>query len=235
MSDIEKIFSISKRVHSKELTMSAGARELESQYRVNINSAKISIAVYGKLVQGLEFKRALSSPDMEYYLERFYVEGGTSAIEKPIKALWKHISYYEKKNDVNLRSLRKVAERCMGKINSVTSFDELDNSFQAAINKARQNSEKERELFLQSASKKPRSRSVTVKVYDRNPHVVVATLLRANGQCEKCFSKAPFTRKSDNSPYLEVHHKIRLADNGDDSVENTIALCPNCHREKHYG
>ncbi|MFT5717188.1 MAG: 5-methylcytosine-specific restriction protein A [Oleiphilaceae bacterium] len=235
MSAIEQTFSISKRVYAKELSMAAGARELESQYDVNINSAKIGIAVYGKLVQGLEFKRALSSPDMEYYLERFCFEGGSPSLENPISALWKHISYYEKKNGVNLRSLRQVAERCVSKLKSLSSSDEMESDFQETINKARQNSEKERESFLQSAPKKPKSRSVTVQVYDRNPHVVIATLLRANGKCERCLSKAPFTRKSDNSPYLEVHHKIRLADNGDDSVENAIALCPNCHRQKHYG
>ena len=44
-----------------------------------------------------------------------------------------------------------------------------------------------------------------------------------------------FNRKKDNTPYLEVHHIIRLADDGDDSVENAIALCPNCHREAHFG
>ncbi len=25
-----------------------------------------------------------------------------------------------------------------------------------------------------------------------------------------------------------------LANNGDDTVENAIALCPNCHRKAHY-
>ncbi|WP_342542729.1 HNH endonuclease signature motif containing protein [Paenisporosarcina sp. FSL H8-0542] len=37
------------------------------------------------------------------------------------------------------------------------------------------------------------------------------------------------------NPYLEVHHIKRLADNGEDSVENAIAVCPNCHRELHFG
>jgi len=26
-----------------------------------------------------------------------------------------------------------------------------------------------------------------------------------------------------------------LANGGSDTIENTIALCPNCHREFHYG
>jgi len=72
-------------------------------------------------------------------------------------------------------------------------------------------------------------------VFKRNPYVVLEVLLRANGVCEGCQNKAPFKRKSDGSPYLEVHHRVMLAKGGEDTVKNAIALCPNCHREKHYG
>ncbi|TDA69847.1 HNH endonuclease signature motif containing protein, partial [Halomonas marinisediminis] len=36
------------------------------------------------------------------------------------------------------------------------------------------------------------------------------------------------------TPFLEVHHLIRLKDGGPDTVENCAALCPNCHRKLHY-
>jgi len=88
---------------------------------------------------------------------------------------------------------------------------------------------------LEIASKKPQRKVVTTYIFERNPDVVAAALRRANGRCEKCDSIAPFIRKSDQTPYLEVHHLIRLADGGDDSVENTIAICPNCHRKYHFG
>ena len=32
-----------------------------------------------------------------------------------------------------------------------------------------------------------------------------------------------------------VRNKIFLSNDGEDTVENAEALCPNCHREKHYG
>ena len=38
----------------------------------------------------------------------------------------------------------------------------------------------------------------------------------------------------EQAPYLEVRHKVRLVDNGEDTVENAIAIGPNCHREAHY-
>ena len=73
------------------------------------------------------------------------------------------------------------------------------------------------------------------KVFKRNPDVIAEVLVRANGVCEKCKKPAPFIRRSDGSPYLEVHHIIRLTDGGEDAVDNAIAVCPNCHREVHSG
>lgn len=32
---------------------------------------------------------------------------------------------------------------------------------------------------------------------------------------------------------MEEHHVIRLADGGSDSIDNAVALCPNCHRKIH--
>jgi 5-methylcytosine-specific restriction enzyme A len=39
----------------------------------------------------------------------------------------------------------------------------------------------------------------------------------------------------DGTPFLEVHHLRTLADGGSDRVSNAVALCPNCHRQMHYG
>ena len=85
------------------------------------------------------------------------------------------------------------------------------------------------------ANKIPVSRLVQTTVFDRNQDIIDETLFRANGICERCNCKAPFCRASDNTPYLEVHHKKQLSHGGEDSLENAIALCPNCHREVHYG
>ncbi|WP_370678806.1 HNH endonuclease [Comamonas sp. GB3 AK4-5] len=73
------------------------------------------------------------------------------------------------------------------------------------------------------------------KVFKRNPVVVAAVLLRARGFCEQCQAFAPFLRATNNEPYLEVHHKVRLVDGGIDHPDNALALCPNCHRETHFG
>jgi hypothetical protein len=71
--------------------------------------------------------------------------------------------------------------------------------------------------------------------YRRNADVIVAVLNRANGVCERCRKNAPFVRRLDGTPFLEVHHRTPLSEGGEDTTENALALCPNCHREVHHG
>ena len=74
----------------------------------------------------------------------------------------------------------------------------------------------------------------TTKVYKRDAAVVSFVLNRADGKCELCETAAPF-RNNSGEPYLEVHHVINLANDGADTVNNTVAVCPNCHKELHHG
>ena len=68
----------------------------------------------------------------------------------------------------------------------------------------------------------------------RSTDVKKYALLRANGKCENCEKDAPFVN-SNNVPFLEVHHIFSLSDDGPDHPTNVAAICPNCHREAHYG
>ena len=105
----------------------------------------------------------------------------------------------------------------------------------AEVDKSIKDGHEVRMQRLRSAKKKPKQHLVMVKYHKRNPDVIAEVLYRASGVCERCKCEAPFVRRRDNSPYLEVRHKDRLADGGDDTIENALALCPNCHRELHFG
>lgn len=80
----------------------------------------------------------------------------------------------------------------------------------------------------------PRATSSSTTQYQRDAAVTAWVLQQAQGMCESCGQPAPFSG-SDGQPFLEVHHVRQLADDGSDTVTNTVALCPNCHREFHYG
>lgn len=94
-------------------------------------------------------------------------------------------------------------------------------------------SDKELMLRANQAPKKPGKREATSTQYQRDEWVAEAALRRANGICQLCELPAPFKKKKTGQPYLEVHHVIWLSKDGDDTLENTVALCPNCHRKMH--
>ena len=74
--------------------------------------------------------------------------------------------------------------------------------------------------------------TVRTKIYHRDPTISAFVKKRANGYCQLCGSKAPFIDKN-GAPYLECHHIDWLSNGGMDSIDNCVALCPNCHRKMH--
>ena len=69
--------------------------------------------------------------------------------------------------------------------------------------------------------------------FSRDNRVRNKVLKRANGKCEHCGERG--FKKPDGAYYLETHHIISLAEQGPDTLDNVIALCPNHHREAHFG
>jgi 5-methylcytosine-specific restriction protein A len=70
--------------------------------------------------------------------------------------------------------------------------------------------------------------------YTRSDLVRDFALCSADGVCQGCGDEGPFIDE-DGERFLEVHHLYRVSDGGVDDPENVIAICPNCHREVHYG
>ena len=67
----------------------------------------------------------------------------------------------------------------------------------------------------------------------RSPAVVAYVMAESGGKCECCAQPAPFLTSA-GVPFLEVHHVKPLAEGGPDTVDNAVAICPNCHRACHH-
>jgi 5-methylcytosine-specific restriction protein A len=118
--------------------------------------------------------------------------------------------------------------------NAVLDLDELNQSSAREVQNSLSGTAAARRKRLEKAPVKPFRVPVTTTAFIRNADVIAEVLSRASGICELCHQAAPFNRRSDGTPYLEVHHKVRLSDDGEDTLENAIAVCPNCHRRKHF-
>lgn len=85
------------------------------------------------------------------------------------------------------------------------------------------------------SSGKPKKITITKTIDDLDPHVIAEVLNRARGMCENCLQPAPFYKKSDYQPYLEIYVKKPLEQDGEANLENLMAVCPNCHQRLIHG
>jgi len=158
-----------------------------------------------------------------------FIKEGT---ECTLEGLFRYVDHHSESDDAKWFHLKKLSSLESNKIITVEEFnEELDKQ----VKKSKESSNAERQKRLATAPKQPSKILTTVTNYKRNPDVIAEVLERALGVCESCDKEAPFFRASDGTPYLEVHHITQLSVGGEDTTDNAVALCPNCHRKEHYG
>lgn len=175
------------------------------------------------------------------YLNRFevsYPEGTKSKFIVPFEGWYKN---YKKEKDNHfvwkLRDELVQALEELGMVDEQKFPSEKDflKKEQEDLDKALQLSNEELlkkiEEIKNRKEKSSPKQTASIKYY-RNSYVAAYALKRANGLCQLCGNSAPFIRNNGN-PYLEVHHIQWLSRDGLDNIENTVSLCPNCHRKMH--
>ena len=97
---------------------------------------------------------------------------------------------------------------------------------------AKRLSDQELETRAKYSKKGVGKRQVSTSAHERNVYVAELVKRKANGICQLCERPAPFSNQM-GDPFLESHHIIWLSQGGEDTIENSVALCPNCHRKMH--
>lgn len=228
-------FRVAVDFYHGRTTLTDGSAYLHEAHNLNIASARDYMYDFKCMMNGQVFHRAMSADAIDYFFNQIATEFGLVALKNAVKATELHIIYFEGLGRTKLPKLRGVVEKYQHRIAENINYSDVEKAFQQQVVESLNAKPEARRERLNNAPPKPKQLQVTSTVFIRNPDVVAETLIRANGICEGCKQPAPFLKKSDGLPYLEVHHKIRLADGGDDTVENTLALCPNCHRRSHFG
>lgn len=235
---INAAYHVARQVFAEGRRAGEGAALLANEHGLNLNSAKALIRCYGHLRKGERYTRTLSTPAADVFLKRMFADDGPDALAQGIASVWAHLEYYESKARTTTHALRKVVERYRQLLSRPQSYPDsladVNEQFARELAAALSLTPEARRKRLAVAPKIPATATVTSRVFLRNADVVADVLLRANGVCEICRKKAPFMRRN-GTPYLEVHHRVQLALGGEDTVENAVAACPNCHREAHFG
>jgi 5-methylcytosine-specific restriction endonuclease McrA len=95
----------------------------------------------------------------------------------------------------------------------------------------------DREALRQRASQAaaiPQMQASATTSYSRDPAVRAYVQLRSGYRCEMPGCVYVGFLKPDNTRYIEVHHIVPLGEGGEDSICNTAAVCPNCHKVLHF-
>lgn len=240
LPEIQAAYDQAQRVWNGLKSEASAKSHLVETMGMNPASASDYIRNLSQMLRGIEYHRTLNLVATRYYFDQILKDFGASALEKAIISTDAHLDYYESlPNGASRPSFRRLCEEYRAllketKEKAIGNLSQTHVDFQESISRSLEDSSKARQQRLSLAETKPTKFQATTTVYRRNPDVVAERLFMANGFCEACGNEAPFFR-DDGSPFLEVHHIIPLSENGSDVVENTLALCPNCHREAHYG
>ena len=230
INEIKAAFELGVQAYSRDVSPSQLKQQLVDDYNMNPSSAHGYIEIVKHMLNGRQYTRTINAQATEYYLEHIYELYGVSKLKTAVEAVRKHLDYYLTTKISQQKAVRTILERYILKVEEHFEVDDLDN----AVKLASLDSSEARQLRLKSASQNAALIDAPTKRFRRNPDVVAERLYLANGTCEACKGPAPFKRK-DGTPYLEVHHIKMLSAGGLDCLDNTEALCPNCHRERHYG
>ncbi|MDD5126729.1 MAG: HNH endonuclease [Dehalococcoidales bacterium] len=93
-----------------------------------------------------------------------------------------------------------------------------------------------RTLNILYAGLKPEVRAKRLASHlDRGDSVTRALKQLLGSKCQICGWNG--FRKRDDTEFIEAHHLVQISERHVDSLctENIILVCPNCHREIHYG
>jgi 5-methylcytosine-specific restriction protein A len=207
---------------------------LVTEHSMNPGSARDFVNNFKFLMSGEGYNRTLNGYATTYFLAEIEKEFGAEALQTALRAVDSHIKYYDGLNHGRLRNIRGIYDNFIKRLSSSPRLEARDD-FETQVARSLADSASNRSARLRVAPKIPATLSQTITIFNRNPDVVAEVLLRASGVCERCKKPAPFKRSKDGTPYLEIHHKVQLAHHGEDTVENAMAVCPNCHRELHFG
>lgn len=220
---ILECYNAAKRVVAGELAESSAIKDL-AEVGMNPASASIYVRCLRHLLVGEVFSRTISAPAAKFYLENIRADFGEDAFLRALQSVELHIAGYNALGKGKLVSLAKLVGELRDDLEvSDSAFELSKKPFVELLAKAA------------NAPKMPNIVATNVLTFVRSKAVAAARLAHANGICEECAHPAPFLRRGGGEPYLEIHHRVRLADGGPDTFENTIALCPNCHRKAHFG
>lgn len=146
-------------------------------------------------------------------------------VKGKIRKVWKFpLTLVKEDNTIDERIIQKTQNK---KEKLISKLDKKE-----VERLAKEASKSNKKTYKYSNGDNKSYREVTSKSFDRNPYIAQYVKDIARGYCALCEEKAPFKDKL-GQPFLHSHHINYLSKGGEDTIENCIAVCPNCHAKIH--
>lgn len=235
-----RIWFVNKIDESAAIPRYWNAFGLSDQLKIkgsNHISAEINIPLHG-LARGVGGFFAENAKGNIFLLHRGKVGGGKEGIGKSAFLHWLNketVKVYSGDLKNNIDEALLVADLSSPNIaEQVGMFVMSVAQFKAKVQEDEISALNNIDLAKKASSSngKPTQTVVSTVVFARNAYVVAYVKRRARGICDLCEMAAPFLN-SEGNPHLECHHVEWLANGGSDTIQNAVALCPNCHRKMH--
>ncbi len=209
-------YALAREVYHERLTTTDALAQL-TDAGMNRASASFSIGNLRQMLNGAAYHRAMSIPQTRHYLTSIHRDYGTAGLKRAVAAFSAHLPYLRKSSGSAVPGLTKLRDEFAAIVyQGPTAFDAVDD----LVDKPEGNSVPDRANYSGTRFK-------------RDHNVRAHVVKRSSGRCEHCGQKGFLMANGEG--YVETHHIIGLAKQGPDTLANVIALCPNHHREAHFG
>ena len=192
---------------------------------MNANSASMTMVWLDSLINtGKPYHRDGSALQYEIILNRIKEDYGVEQLLKAKAVLLEHCKWSMEQHKKPMKKHRAV----------LNSFDMMPTTDSVELEKNVTALLRIPNLDKPQGVAKPVKVAITqtTEVIERDPKVKAWIIQNAGGLCEYC--QEPAFIKEDGLGYLEVHHLRPLAEGGSDTIQNTVAICANCHRKLHF-
>lgn len=216
---IQEAYQKAKLVYENLMTQKKAKNDLE-KIGLNINSASDLINNLKCMLDGQKYTRTNSAITTECYLENILKDFGQTKLENALYALKQHIEYYEKLQNTNMKTQRKILEKYEKFIDDSEIF--LDPS---EIINNKQN-------IVEGAKKQ-----ITVNAYERSPQARKECIEHYGITCSICNFNFEEIYGEIGKDFIHVHHLTDISTIGETYNVNPIMdlrpVCPNCHAMLH--
>lgn len=107
-NQIARAYEYAQKAYKGEMTNAEAASYLTNHYGVNPNTAIDFVSGFRHIMNGHEYKRGLSIPVIEYFLEHIVSDYGTPALINALAALMANIEYEEDSKSTSRPGPRRI-------------------------------------------------------------------------------------------------------------------------------